>query len=363
MEPGDLATAPAGSAEMRTMRAVVYTEYGPPGVLHAADVAVPVPGRGEALVRVKACAVNGYDLMAREGAYRPNPGFPHILGGDIAGTVEAYGPECAGTLPAGTHVIVYWVRACGHCEPCSRGFPTTCLNYRYLGAHLPGGYAGYVVVPEGNLISIGSFDDWIKAAAFPMAFGTSWHMLVTRGRLAPGETVLIQAAGSGIGVAAVQIARLVGASVIASAGSEEKLARARALGAEQVINYERTDLRAEIMRLTDKRGVDVVFEHVGGALWGAAVESATRNGRIITCGGTAGYNVEMNIAHVFHKQLNIIGSNSATRWELDVITPFLLDGRFDPVVDRVFPLEEAADAHAYVGRRQQFGKVVLAVDV
>ena len=363
MELKEPATPPAGATRERTMRAVVYSEYGPPDVLHVAEVPAPAPGRGEALVRVKACGINGYDLMAREGAYKPNPEFPHILGGDIAGTVEAYGPECVETLPIGAHVILYWVRACGHCEPCLRGFPTTCLRYKYLGAHLPGGYADYVIVPEENLIPIGSFNDWVKAAAFPMAFGTSWHMLVTRGKLAPGEHVLVQAAGSGIGMAAVQIARLAGARVIASAGSDEKLARAQALGAEQVINYQKDDLRAEIMRLTDKRGADVVFEHVGGALWGPAVESVTRNGRIITCGGTAGYDVKMNIAHVFHKQLSIIGSNSATRWELAVITPFLLDGRLDPVVDRVFSLEEAVKAHTYVGQRQQFGKVVLAVDV
>ena len=345
------------------MRAVVYDSCGDPSVLRVAEVPRPVPVHGDVLVQVKACAINGYDLMARGGAYRPNKAFPHILGGDIAGTVAAYGPGCAEALPLGAHVILYWVRSCGHCETCLRGFPTTCLNYRYLGAHLPGGYADYVVVPEANLVPIGDFDDWVHAAALPMAYGTSWHMLVTRAQIAPGETVLIQAAGSGIGMAAVQIARLAGARIIASAGSNDKLEKARDMGAEDVINYREQNLLDEVMRITAKRGVDVAFEHVGGTMWDLVVRSMTRNGRIVTCGGTAGYDVSMNIAHVFHKQLTILGSNSATKWELLQLTQYLLNGQFAPVVDRVFDLAQAAEAHKYVGDRQQFGKVVLGVDL
>lgn len=349
--------------ESPSMRAVVYDNYGDPSVLRTTEIPRPVPGPGEVLVRVKACGLNGYDLMAREGSYKPNEQFPHVLGGDISGTVAAYGPGCEETLPIGEHVILYWVKSCGHCETCLRGFPTTCLNYKYLGAHLEGGYADYTVVPEQNLISIGSYDDWAKAAALPMAYGTSWHMLVTRAQLAPGETILIQAAGSGIGLAALQIAKLSGARIIASASSDEKLDRAKAMGAEHVINYRTNNLYDEVMRITAKRGVDVVFEHVGGEMWGDVVRSVTRNGRIVTCGGTAGYQVSMNIAHVFHKQLSILGSNSATRWEVQQLTQLLLTGQLDPVVDRVFTLEEAREAHEYLGDRRQFGKVVLGVDI
>jgi NADPH:quinone reductase-like Zn-dependent oxidoreductase len=345
-----------------TMRAVVYDVYGPPEVLELREMPRPKPGSGEVLVRVMACGLNGYDLMAREGSYKPNPTFPHVLGGDIAGIVAEYGPNCTEEVAVGGRVILYWVRYCGKCEPCLRGFPTTCLEYRYLGAHLPGGYAEYVVVPEENLVPVGDFQDWVRGAAFPMAYGTSWHMLVTRAQLRPGETVLIQAVGSGIGMAAVQIAKLVGATIIGTAGSDRKLEIAGGLGVEHLINYREMDFQKEVMRITRKRGVDLVFEHVGGQMWDQAVRSVTRNGRIVTCGGTAGYQVTMNIAHVFHKQLSILGSNSTTRWELSQITPFLLDGTFDPVIDRVLPLAEAGKAHQHLEDRQQVGKVVLELE-
>lgn len=355
--------APAGGGVgTDTMKAVIYEEYGGPEVLHLAEVARPVPGPGEALVRVKACAINGYDLMAREGSYKPNKQFPHILGGDISGVVESYGPDCKKPLPEGAGVMLYWVRSCFRCEPCLRGFPTTCRNYQYMGAHLEGGYAEYCVVPEENLVALGDYGDWAKAAAFPMAYGTSWHMLITRAQLIAGETVLIQAAGSGIGMAAVQIAKLVGANIIATAGSDEKLERAGEMGAEHLINYREKNVREEVMRITGKRGVDLVFEHVGGDMFADLVGSITRNGRLVTCGGTAGYTVSMNIAHIFHKQVSIIGSNSATRWEMEQYSKFLLDGTFDPVVDRVYGLEDAADAHRYLEDRRQFGKVVLSID-
>lgn len=345
-----------------TMVATVYDEYGPPEVLHTAELPRPEPGPGEVLVKISACAVNGFDLMARAGSYRPNPGFPHILGGDICGVVERYGPGCDQRLAPGTAVLIYWIRSCGGCDPCLRGHPTTCLEYQYLGAHLPGGYAQYIAVPEHDLLPLPDGIDRTTAAAFPIAFGTSWHMLVTKAELRPGETVLVQGVGSGIGMAAVQICRLVGAKVIGTAGSAEKLAKGRDLGVEHGINYRDTDVRAAVMDITGKRGVDVVFEHVGGEGWDGLIRSATRNGRIITCGGTAGYEVTMNLAHVFHKELRIIGATGVTRREFHQTVPFLVDGTFTPVVDRVFPLEDAAAAHKHVEAREQFGKVVLSVD-
>lgn len=345
------------------MRAAVFDETGGPDVLHLADVPRPAPGRGQVLVQVKAAALNGFDLMARAGTFKTGQPTPHILGGDVAGVVAGYGPECREPVPAGAAVVLHWVLNCGHCEQCLRGYPTTCLEYRYLGAHVPGGYAEYVVVPEDNLVPLGDSTDWVSAAAFPMAYGTSWHMLNTRAQLRPAETVLVQAAGSGIGLAAVQIARLIGAHVIATAGSDAKLAKAREQGADEVVNYREQDLVREVKRLTGGRGVDLVFEHVGGDMFDAVVRCVTRNGRIVTCGGTAGYQVGMNVAHVFHKQLSIIGSNSAGRWELGQVTSLVLDGRLTPVVDRVFPLADAAVAHAYLDDRQQFGKVVLDVAV
>lgn len=346
-----------------TMRAAVFDETGGPEVLHLADVPRPAPGPGEALVRVKAAALNGFDLMARAGTFKTGQPRPHILGGDVAGVVARYGPGSREQVPVDAPVILHWVLACRRCEPCLRGHPTTCLTYRYIGAHVPGGYAEYVVVPEDNLVPLGESPDWVEAAAFPMAYGTSWHMLNARAELRPTETVLVQAAGSGIGIAAVQIARRIGARVIATAGSDAKLAKAKEQGADEVVNYREQDLVGEVKRLTGGRGVDLVFEHVGGDMFDAVVRCVTRNGRIVTCGGTAGYQVSMNVAHVFHKQLSVIGSNSATRWELLQLAPLLRDKTFTPVVDRVFPLAEAAAAHAYLDDRQQFGKVVLDVAV
>lgn len=346
-----------------TMRAAVFDETGGPEVLHLAEIPIPEPGSGQVLVQVKASAINGFDLMARAGTFKTGQPRPAILGADIAGVVARYGPDCRAEGEPGRPVILHWVLNCWRCESCLRGHPTTCLRYKYLGAHVPGGYAEYVAVPEDNLIPFGDDPDWVRAAAFPMVYGTSWHMLIETAHLRPTETVLIQAAGSGIGMAAVQIARLVGARIIATAGSDAKLDKAVEQGAHEVINYREQDLAAEVKRITGGRGVDVVFEHVGGQMFEQVVRCVTRNGRIVTCGGTAGYDVGMNIAHVFHKQLSILGSNSATRWELAQIAPLVLDGTFEPVVDRVFGLAEAADAHRHLDQRQQFGKVVLDVAI
>lgn len=347
-----------------TMNAAVFTQPGGPDVLEYREVRRPEPGRGEVLVRVRACAINGFDLMARSGRYHTGQAKPHVLGADVAGSVVAYGPDCEERVKRGENVVLHWVISCGSCEQCLRGFETTCLKYGYLGAKYPGGYAEYIVVPERNIVPLYGYTDLHRAAAFPMAFGTSWHMLVTRARLQPGETVLIQAVGSGIGVAAVQIAQLIGADVLGSAGTDWKLERAIEMGvnADNLINYKEKNLYDEIMRITAKRGVDVVFEHIGGSAFGDAVRSVTRNGRLVTCGGTAGYDVSMNVAHVFHKQVSIIGSNSGTRWEFEQITKLLRHGLFTPLVDRVFPLQQAAEAHAYLDERSGFGKVVLSVD-
>jgi len=344
-----------------TMWAAVFDAPGGPEALVYQEVPRPAPGPGEVLVRVRACGINGFDLLARAGRYDTGQPRPHVLGGDVVGSVAEYGPGCDGGVPVGADVAVHWVISCGRCEQCLRGFETTCLVYGYLGARYPGGYAEYVVVPERNIFPLAGYDDLVSAAAFPMAYGTAWHMLVDRAELRPGETVLVQAVGSGIGVAAVQIAQLLGARVIGSAGSAWKLAKAAEMGVTDLIDYNQQDLYAEVMRITGKRGVDVVFEHVGGAMFGAAVRSVTRNGRLVTCGGTAGYDVSMNVAHVFHKQISILGSNSATRWEFEQTCRLLIDGRFRPVVDRTFPLHEAAAAHEYLEGRSGFGKVVLSV--
>lgn len=344
-------------------RAVHFEKVGPPEALTLAKVPKPEPGRGEVLVRVKACALNGFELMIRKGTYSPYQQLPHVMGGDISGVVEAYGPGCRELVEPGSHALLYYVIACGHCEPCLRGQPNTCLEYGYLGAKYEGGYADYVVVPEGNLVQIPQEFDLVKAAAFPLGYCTAWHQLMTRGQLAAGEWVMIMAAGSGIGSAALQMAKLTGAHIIATAGSDEKCEKLRDLGAHHTINHNDQDLVEQVRRITGKRGVDVVFEHIGGPLFGEIVRCVTRSGRIVTCGGTAGYDVSINIAHIFHKQISIIGSNSGTKWELQRMVPFLMDGRLEPIVDSVFPLEEVAAAHQHLEDRKAFGKVVLHIDV
>jgi NADPH:quinone reductase-like Zn-dependent oxidoreductase len=343
------------------MLASVYHAYGPPDVLRYEEIARPVAGPGEVVVKVRAVAVNAFDLMAREGRYRPNKGkFPHVLGADFGGEVAEIGAGVERQLERGQRVTAWWVVPCDSCEQCMTAHWNRCaLDYRYLGAHLHGAYAQYVKLPAINLVPIPARMSFEEAAAFPTAYGTAWHMLVTRARIEPGETVLIQAAGSGVSVAGIQIAKLAGARVFATSSTAEKLERARQLGADEVINYREQDFQAEVMRLTAKRGVDLVFEHVGGDVLEASIRALTRGGRLVTCGGTAGYTVAINIAHVFHKELTIIGANSAIRAELDQMMPLIAAGRFAPVIDRTFPLAEAAAAHRYVEARRQFGKIVL----
>ncbi len=346
------------------MKAAVYHAYGPPDVLQYEDIARPSAGPREVVVKVRAVSVNAFDLMAREGRYTPNKGrFPHILGADFGGEIAEIGPEVDRPLRVGERVTSWWVVPCGYCEQCLSGHWNRCaLDYKYIGAHLHGAYAEYVKVPAINIVPIPDEMSFEEAAAFPTAYGTAWHMLVTRAHVSAGEDVLVQAAGSGVSVAGIQIAKLSGARVFVTSSTAEKLARAREMGADVTINYREQDFQEEVMRITGKRGVDLVFEHVGGKVFEGSIRSLTRGGRLVTCGGTADYAVQFNIAFVFHKELTIIGSNSATRRELDVMMPLIREGKLKPVIDRTFPLSQAAEAHRYVEGRNQFGKVILVPD-
>lgn len=350
------------SASAGLMWASVFHEYGGLDVLRYEQVPRPPVARDDVLIKVHATGVNAFDLMVREGRYKPNKTFPHILGEDIAGTVAAVGPEVPEPFRIGQRVFVYAAVGCGRCEMCLAGSPNVCVDYRYLGAHLPGGYAQYVAVPSFNVVPMPDTITFEEGAAFVLNFLTSWHELVTRAQVRPGETVLVLAAGSGIGIAALQILKLVGCRVIATASTEEKLRRAKALGADELINYREQDFQKEVMRITGKRGVDVVFENVGSTTWDQSVRSLTRGGRLVTCGGTAGYDVTMNVAYIFHKELIVIGSNHGTKRELLTMLPLLAAGKLRPVMDKVFPLREARAAHEYIQDRRVFGKVVLVPD-
>ena len=344
------------------MKAAYYETYGPPEVLKFGELPDPKLGPGEAIVKVHAASLNAFDLMAREGRYKPNRAFPHILGSDFGGEVAAIDASAGVPYTVGQRVTAWWVVPCGRCEQCLTGHPNRCaLDYKYLGAHLPGAYAQYVKLPAMNLIPIPETMTWEEAAAFPTAFGTAWHMLVTVAELRPGETALIHAASSGVSTAAIQIAKALGAYVYTTGSADWKLEKARAIGADETINYTTHDFQAEIMRRTGKRGVDLVLEHVGGDVWEKSIRCLTRGGRLVTTGGTASYDVSMNVAYVFHKELRLLGANSTTKRELEVQMRLIGERRMTPVVDRVFPLEEAAEAHRYLAGRRQFGKVVLRV--
>lgn len=348
-----------------TMKAVIYDCYGDAEVLrHVEDFPVPKPGPGEALVRVHAVGLNGYDLMARAGRYKPNKGvFPHILGGDFGGVLAGLGPDARTDLKIGTRVTDWWIVPCGICEQCLGGHHNRCaLNYRYLGAHVRGAYAEYVTLPAINLIPMPDSLSYEEAAAFPNAFGTAWHMLMVRGALQAGETVLVNSASSGVSMAAIQIAKLAGAYVYTTSSADWKLEKARALGADETINYNAVDFADEIMKRTAKRGVDLVVEHVGGDFLDKSIRCLTRGGRVVTVGGTKSYDCAVQVNYLFHKELSVIGSNSATKRDLEMMMPFLADGRLKAVIDKVFPLMKAAEAHRYLEAAQQFGKVILRIE-
>ena len=317
---------------------------------------MPEARPGEAVVRVRATSLNHLDIWQRRGIERVRIPFPHISGADVAGEVVD-APD--GALAPGRRVMLQPGLSCGRCAPCLEGRDNECPRYDVLGYQSDGGYAEYVRVPVQNLIPIPDTIGFVEAAAFPLTFLTAWHMLLTRARLQAGEVVLVLGAGSGVGQAAIQIARLHGARVIATAGTDEKLARARALGAFETVNHSTEDIAAAVRRLTDRRGVDVVVEHVGTATWDHSVRSLSRGGRLVTCGATTGHDAGIDLRFLFSRQLSLLGSYMGRKGELLRAAEFLFTGELMPVVDCVYPLAEAADAHRRLEAREGFGKIVL----
>jgi NADPH:quinone reductase-like Zn-dependent oxidoreductase len=339
------------------MKAVRFHQHGGPEVLRYEDAPEPVPGAGEVLVRVRACALNYLDLWERRGLERVTFPMPHISGSDVSG--EIVGGSASG-VTVGKRVMLQPGISCGRCAACLAGRDNQCPQYETLGyRNHPGGYAEYVKVPVQNIIEIPDQLAFVEAAAFPLTFLTAWHMLVTRAHLKRGEEVLVLAAGSGVGQAAIQIARLLGARVLATAGSDVKLERARLLGAHEAIDHHRQDIAAEVLRLTDRRGVDVVVEHVGQATWARSLRSLARGGRLVTCGATTGSQVSVDVQALFAKQLSVLGSYVGTKGELLRVARFFFEGQLKPVIDRTFPLAEAADAQRRLEASQHFGKIVL----
>jgi len=342
------------------MKAVVIREHGGPEVLRPEEVEDPRPAPGEVLVRVRACALNHLDLWTRSGKAGFTPGFPHVLGNDIAG--EIADPAGVAGIARGARVMLSPGTSCGRCAMCLSGEDNACRQYRIFGHGRGGGYAELVAAPAANVIEIPERIGFEVAAAFPLVHLTAWRMLVVRAALRAGEDVLVWAAGSGVGMAAIQIAKARGARVIATAGSAGKLEKARALGADHVLNHHQDDVVAEVRRITGKKGVEVVVEHVGPATWERSVLSLAFRGRLVTCGATTGADGSTPLRHVFAKQLTLMGSYMGSKADLLAAVPAFFEGRLKPVVHAVLPLEDARRAHEMLEASEHFGKVVLRVD-
>ncbi len=340
------------------MKALAFHEHGGLDRLRYQDVPDPTIGPGDALVRVRACALNHLDLFVREGL----PGFelplPFWTGCDIAGDVAEVGAAVR-DVAVGDRVAVNPNLHCGHCEFCRKGEQSLCVTYGILGEHVQGGLAEYVRVAGDKLLKLPAQVPYEDAAAFILVNMTAWRMLVTQARLRAGEDLLIIGVGGGVSSTAVQIAKLCGARVWVTSSSDEKLDRARALGADECINYAREDWAKVVWEKTGKRGVDVVLENVGAATWKGSIRALAKGGRLVTCGATSGPIGETDIRLVFWKQISIIGSTMSSNAEFHEVIRELFRGRLRAIVDTVMPLTEGVDAQRRLAEGRQFGKIVL----
>ena len=342
------------------MKAVLFRQHGGPDKLAYEDLPTPVIGPEEVLIRVKACALNHLDIWIRQGnpAY-PMP-LPHVSGSDIAGAVEQVGAQVDG-LMVGEKVFVSPGISCWKCEQCLAGRDNMCRIYSIIGAMMHGGYAEYVKVPFRNVVPIPGNLTFEQAAAFPLVSVTASHMLFALAGLQHGETVLIMGAGSGVGMMAVQMAKLAGARVITTVGSDDKISKAVILGADAVLNHSKEKVAERVKLLTEGRGVDVVIEHIGSEVWESCLQSLAKGGRLITCGATTGVEVKLDLRYIYSRQLTIKGSYMGTRAEFVKAAELLGQGRLISVIDRTYPLKEARAAQEQMLSRKFFGKIVLTV--
>lgn len=342
------------------MKAVRFHRFGGPEVLIYEEAPKPAAGQGEVVVAVKACALNHLDLWIREGIPAYQVRLPHISGCDVAGVIDEIGAGVTGVAP-GDRVMIAPGLSCFQCPYCLSGHDNLCDTYRIFGAGTDGGYAEFAKAPASNMIPIPEGISFEEAAAFPLTFLTAWHMLITQSALRTGQDLLVLAGGSGVGSAAIQIGKWAGARVIATAGSPEKLERARRLGADFLIDHSKEDFSKEVARITRRRGVDVVFEHVGPATFSKSILSLAKNGTLVTCGATTGSTAELDLRYVFSKELSIVGAKMGTRAELLEITRLLGEKKLRPVVDSVHPLERAKEVQEKMRSRDLFGKLILRV--
>jgi NADPH:quinone reductase-like Zn-dependent oxidoreductase len=339
------------------MRAFLIRQHGGPERLEAVDIPEPAAD-GNAVVAVRAVALNHLDVWVRRGVPGHTFPLPLVPGAEASGVVENAPP--GGPWTPGDEVIVSPTISCGVCFACTSGNDPLCRDFGIRGESGDGVLAEKISVPARYLFRKPRSLSFEEAAALPLDFLTAWHMLVARARVRPGETVLVQAGGSGVGSAAVQIARLWGASVITTVGSPEKAKRARELGVDHVIEYRKTDFATEVRALTGKRGVDVIIEHVGGETFERSLRALAKGGRLVTCGATSGAEVSVNLRLVFFKLLSILGSTMGSLGELHEIIRHVEAGSLRPVIDRVLRFDELAEGHRLLEERKAFGKVVLS---
>jgi NADPH:quinone reductase-like Zn-dependent oxidoreductase len=338
------------------MKAIRFHEFGGPEVLKYEDVPEPQLRKDQVLVRVKACAMNHLDLWVRKGL--PGVKLPHINGSDISGDIAELG-EYVTDLKPGQRVLLAPMSYCGHCQMCMEGKHSLCRQFTVLGNGIDGGNCEFIAVTRDKVFPIPDELTYDEAASVPLVFLTAWHMLVGRANLRTGEIALILGGGSGVGTAAIQIAKMLGARVIATAGDENKLFQCRDLGADYTINHYKEKISDEVRKITAKAGVDVVFEHVGKATWDESVKSLKPGGRLVTCGATTGPEAQFDLRILFAKQLSFLGSYMGTMGELHEVLKHVFSGKLKPVVDKTYPLREARAAHERLEAGKQFGKIVL----
>lgn len=341
------------------MKAAFLTEQGSLDHLHYGERPDPTPDRREILIRARACSLNRVDLFGVMGRKGVRLQCPRILGRDFAGEVVALGSDIEGGFRPGDRVLVYPHVSCGQCEPCRRGRENMCVHSSIIGLTSDGGLAELACAPAGNVYPLPANMSFEEGASVPTTFVTAWHMLVGRARLQADEDVLVMAAGSGVGSAAIQIARALGARVFATAGSDEKVAQARELGAEEAINYQTEDFSRRVLDLTDGRGVDVIVDHVGASVWEQNFSCLAVGGRLVNCGVSGGHLVELHMGQLFIRQLSILGSTMGTSADVRDVLRLLETGQLRPTVARTFPLSEARDAFETMASSQFFGKLVV----
>ncbi len=343
------------------IKAVVFHEHGDLNVLRYEDVPEPTIGPTDVLVRVRAIGTNYNDVWARRGLPGMKFDLPHISGSDASGEVAEVG-SAVSAVKKGDPVVVHPALSCRICEACTSGREYFCRRFKIWGFQtgpLDGSYGEFARLPEANVIPKPTNLSWEDAASMQLVLLTVWHMLVTRAQLRQGEDLLLWGASSGIGVIGIQVAKLLGARVLAVSGTDEKCARAEKLGADAVINYNTQDVVKEVRRITNKKGVDVVFEHTGAATWERSIASMAWGGRLVICGNTTGFEAKTDLRYLFNKQLNLLGSHQGSKAELLRGLEEVQAGRIKPVVDSVLPLKDAKEAHRKIEAGDHFGKIVL----